>query len=184
MIETSRAEGGTSQDCHPVPKWPTLPSVLIPLLGNGSREYGGGCVYLDISTWRSHICCPHPCLPHTSRAAWSQISGQRPGPGLPALVLLSSPVTLWWAEEQPAVPVGGSGWRTPSGGSSWEQRSPHGLTACSHRAGWKSCQDGAGAQERSPPPAQHRRKMQPSALLQTVAISCLQNTWPARFRCG
>lgn len=92
MIETPRAEGGTSQDCHPVPKWPTLPSILIPLLGNGSREYGGGCVYLDISTWRYHICCPHPCLPHTSRAAWSQILGQQPGPGLPALVLLSSPL--------------------------------------------------------------------------------------------
>lgn len=45
-----------------------------------------GYIYLEIP----HLLAS-PCLPHTSRAAWSQILGQHPGPGLPAL---SSPVAL------------------------------------------------------------------------------------------
>lgn len=41
---------------------------------------------------------------------------------------------------------------------------------------WESCWDGAEAQECSLPPGQRRKELQLHAVLQTVAITCLQNT--------
>lgn len=105
MTETSRAEGGTSQDCCSLPKWPTPPSVLIFSPGNGNRDYGGGCLHLDVSTLEvPYLLAPSP-LP-----ALSLMCCLTPGFG-------AVPCTRTLCPSSPCLPGGQDGEPLKKGGA-------------------------------------------------------------------